>query len=370
MAAQAGAQVLVLERERFPRDKVCGEFLSAEGCSVLARVGIEERIRERGVCSIDSFRITDRRGRAIDAKLPVPALGVSRSLLDTLLLDLARRSGAEVRERWETVAPVVEEGWVTGARIRPVGSGVYGEIVRPSVVVAADGRRSPIARALHLRLCDPTRTGPRSWFGLKVHLAGDPARIEGRVDLHLFDGGYAGLAAVEGGQINLCLLARVAALRECRGSPDELLHERILGNPAARAVLEGATVNGPWQSIGPLRFGARRAASKGVLFVGDAAGTIDPFSGEGMSNALRGAEIALPFVLEAASRGALDPDLARDYRREWARAFSLMTRHARRLSILFAHPRLSDLALATIGHTGGRTLARLVASTRPSTLRG
>jgi flavin-dependent dehydrogenase len=369
MAASAGADVLVLDREAFPRDKVCGEFLSPEGCAVLERLGVLDELLGAGATWMTGCRFSDLAGRTLDAALPdLPgsgraALGVSRRLLDATLLDLARRSGARVRERCEALGPVIEDDRVAAVRVRDVGREIE-ETIGARVVVAADGRRSSLLRALHPEDGDPRHTSVRSWFGLKVHLAGDPSRLAGRVELHLFDGGYAGLGAVENGRINLCLLVRVGALRACGGSPDRLLEERVRSNPVARAVLDGARTCSEWKSVGPLRFGVRRPVADGALLVGDAAGTIDPFSGEGMANALRGAEVALPFALDAAKRGRLDPSLMRAYRSAWLSEFHPVTRRVRWLGHLFAHPRLAGAAIRWLSGAGGRLVPGLVASTR------
>jgi flavin-dependent dehydrogenase len=369
MAADAGARVVLLERDSFPRDKVCGEFLSAEGCQVLRELGLLEPLVASGATTMESARLTHPRGGAIDAPLPeLPgagraALGVSRELLDTALLDHARARGVSVRERVEVTAPVLEGGRVVAVRAREVGATGSGETIPARIVVAADGRRSFLVRALDPRAGDPRRTTRFSWFGLKVHLAGG-SPPHGRVELHLFDGGYAGVAPIEGGRINLCLLVRVGALRACGGSPDRLLRERILENPAARRVLQGATLAGEWKSVGPLRFGVRRRVLGGAFLVGDAAGTVDPFAGEGMANALRGAQLALPVALDAAARGGFDSRLARRYRRDWTRAFLPATRRTRGLGTLFAHPALAGLALRWLSGPGRSLLGILVASTR------
>jgi flavin-dependent dehydrogenase len=241
---------------------------------------------------------------------------------------------------------------------------VYGESLRAPVVVAADGRRSALVRSLHARLGDPMRSSPSSWFGIKAHLHGDPARLGTRVELHLFDGGYAGIGTVENGLLNLCVMVTVRALRASGGSPERLLRQGIVANPAAREILEGVRPVGPWKSVGPLRFGARRAAAGGVFFVGDAAGTIDPFSGEGMGNALRSAEIALPFVLAAVERGGATASLARGYRGEWRRAFAGVIRRVRLLGFVLERPSLAAPALAVLSRFGGPFLPALVSATR------
>ena len=369
MTAHAGIRTLVVERARFPRDKVCGEFLAAEGCRVLERLGILDELVAAGAARLDSCRITHPRGTTLNMALPNlrqngrEALGISRERLDTSLLALAGRRGAEIRQGWEAVQPVLVDGRVRGFRMRQV-AGEAREEIRAKLVVAADGRRSVLVRHLHPHLGDPRRTGPRSWFGLKVHLRSDGRAPDRSIDLHMFDGGYAGLCAVEGGRLNLGLIVTVSALRSCGGSPDRLLAERLLANPQLRSRVGSAVLSGKWKSVGPLRFGARRACASGAMFLGDAAGTVDPFCGEGMANGLCGAELALPFALRAVERGELYDDLAVDYERAWIRMFGRVTRRARRLGQLLERPRLARPVLALLSGIAQPIVPRLVAATR------
>ena len=367
LAAAAGLRVTLIERARFPRDKVCGEFVSPEGRGVLGRLGLLPTLLGAGATSLLACRVTEPRGRRIDLDLPsLPgvgreALGISRARMDSVLLELAASRGVDVRERCEALRPVVEDGAVRGMHVRRVGDTGTGEPLPATLVVGADGRRSVLARALGLR-ADPLRSGRRSWFGLKAHLAG--GTMPPRVELHLFDGGYAGMAPVEEERINFCMLLTVEALRSCGGSADEVLSRRVRGNPAACETLAAAKRCSAWQAIGPLRFGPRRAASHGALFVGDAAGTVDPFSGEGISHALVGAEIAAAHLLRAATRGGLSPRHARDYAADWRRAFGPAVRRSRVLGGLFKRPRVARQALRWIGRVPGDLGSRLVRATR------
>jgi flavin-dependent dehydrogenase len=370
LAAGAGARVVLVERQAFPRDKVCGEFVSVEGRGVLERLGVLESLLEAGATTMDGIRLSTLGGRRLCAPLPdVPgvgreALGISRRVLDATLLERAVRAGAECLERVEAVSPVIEDGRVRGMRLRSVGSAGSEEETHAAVTVAADGRRSVLVRALHPSVGDPVRSGPRSWFGLKSHFEADPARLGRRVELHLFDGGYAGLGNVESGRVNVCVMATVRALRAHGGSPDRLLHERVLRNPAIAEVLARAGRSSPWKSIGPLRFGVRRAAAAGALFVGDAAGTIDPYSGEGIAHALRGAELAAGFVVRAAAEGALSPALGSNYAESWTKSFAPVTRRVRRLGRLLESWWIGEATGGLLAMAGGRLLPSLVAATR------
>ena len=363
MAAEAGAEVTLVERKRFPRDKLCGGFVAATGCGVLQRLGVLERLTESGASPIRACRLTSRDGRVLDVPLPADALGVSRARLDLTLADRARARGADVVHGWEALEPVrTAAGEVEGVVVREVGRDET-RVLRAPVVVAADGRRSRFARLVHDCPGDPARTRPASRFALQAHLSGGTQRVDGRVDLHLIRGGYAGLAPIEGRRLNLCLLIRVRELRAVGGSPDRVLSELVRRNPAADAAIGGSRPAGRWRSVGPLRFGPRRAAGGGVLLVGDAAGTVDPFAGEGISHALVSAELALPWVLRAAEHGRLDPDDARRYAEVWDRRFGAVTRRIRRLGRLLERPAIADRVLLALEYAGGSWPRRIIAST-------
>lgn len=374
LAAGAGLDVTVVERARFPRNKVCGEFVSVEGCGVLARLGLLDRLRDEGARGMDRCLLTDRRGARLEVALPVTeaahaALGFSRARLDAILLDVARTRGARVRERHEAVRPILENGRVAGLVVRRVGEPDRELVLRAPVVAAADGRRSLLLRALHPSLGDPATTHDDSWFGLETRL---PDSIADRraVELHLFDGGYVGVAPVEGGRINVCMLVRVAALRACGGRPERLLRERLARNPAVRESLGRVRDADGWRSVGPLRFAARRPTSHGALFLGDAAGTIDPFCGLGIAHALRAAELALPAVISAVEQGGLPDAVACRYDTAWRESFAGATRRARALGLLLGRDRLASGALALL-RGPGRPLARgLVAATRNPSAHG
>jgi flavin-dependent dehydrogenase len=139
----------------------------------------------------------------------------------------------------------------------------------------------------------------------------------------------------------------------------------MLRNPLLLDRLRDASRCSAWKTIGPLRFNVRRPASHGAIFLGDAAGTIDPFSGEGMSNALRGAELALPFVIDALGSGRLEDAAARAWSSAWRAAFAPVTRRARLIGRIFQHRRPAALAMSLLRLPHGASwLPSLVAATR------
>ena len=371
LAAERGVKTLVLEKARFPRDKVCGEFLSPEGCAVLARLGLLSTLTAKGARPMDACLLADAKGRSVEAPLPdLPlagrtAFGISRAVFDEALLNHAAACGATIRERVTATRPILENGRVAGIASRPMRTDGSDEAIQATLVVAADGRRSMLQRALHPAIGDPLTTSPKSWFGLKAHFPDRTHGLSRRIELYVFDGGYAGLGPVEGGRLDLALIARVGALNACGNSPQRLFEERMLDNPLLKERLANEPACSPWKTIGPLRFNVRTPASHGAIFLGDAAGTIDPFSGEGMSNALRGAEMALPFVLEALASGGLSPEAERAWTSAWRHAFAPVSRRARLIGRIFQHPRPASLAMSLLRLPhGARMLPSLVAATR------
>ena len=361
LAARAGANVTLLEKEKFPRDKVCGEFLSAEGCGVVHRLGMLQTLKSLGAKAMTSCLLADTKGRSITSPLPQSALGISRATLDMLLLAKARAAGVTIHEEMHAVAPIVENDRVTGVTTR---TGTH----KARLVVAADGRRSMMQRALNPDIGDPMTTNPGSWFGFGAHFSDVTRGLGGRIELFVFDGGYAGLGPIEGGRLDLALIARVEALRACANSPQRLFEDRIKGNPLLAQRLDGSQLLSPWRAIGPLKFGVRKPASHGVLFLGDAAGTIDPFSGEGISNALVAAELAVPYVQNALAKGHLTEQSAKAWTSTWRSAFAPVTRRAGMLGQLFRHPRPAAIALRLLQFPPGtRMLPSLVAASRTAT---
>ncbi len=365
LAARAGLRVLVVERERFPRDKVCGGFVSAEGCAVLERLSALSPLVELGARWIDRCGVAVGPQGRLEAPLPDlgggrrAGLGVSRERLDATLLDHARTLGASVLERHLAV-PLERAGRTRAAAVRPVGSDRPAERVEARVVVDASGR----ARAFAPRATGRRRTGDRSWFGFATKLPGGAATLDRCVELHAFDGGYVGLCAIEAQRTTACLLVRVGALRAAGGDPARLFAERVIAEASVRRALGESRPCAPWRAVGPLHWGIGAPADRGILSVGDAAGTIDPLCGEGMSHALRAAEIALPFVVRATERGGVDEEIERAYRAAWSAEFRRPMRRARILGFVLERRSLARIVLAALTSGTAPLVRPLVAWSR------
>ncbi len=290
--AAAGKRVVLLEREKFPREKVCGDCLNPSCWPVLHRLGVEAPVREAAHGKLDAVTFITRRGREISVALPRDAeIAIKRSLFDLILLEHARAAGAEVQED-TTVTSVSRDAdtW---------NLGTANENFRARFLVAADGRNSTIARMLHLL---PRVAKERVALQAHVPL---PQNFGRRVILQWLDGGYSGQAPVNDCELNLCLVGRAHSIDG-------------LKNWAAEKF--SLAPSQTWRTITPLTRPPVAPVHPNLLLIGDAARVVEPLTGEGIFYALRSGELAASTI----SKGT---DFARAhatmyYGRGWVNALS------------------------------------------------
>jgi geranylgeranyl reductase family protein len=314
--AERGVDVLIVDKARFPREKPCAEYLSPGVVDVLCRLGALERIRAADAAWPVGMRIcAGREGFFLSynlsyngASTPRSALGITRPIFDLALLDHARARGARVREGVRVIGATVEAGRVVGVRaVSQSGE----ERLRARVVVAADGVHSAVTRSLAL---DRPVRWPRR-LGLIARYRGS-TRIEQAGEMHVGRGLYCGLAPVGEQLVNVGLVGRLETKPRSE-SVDAFFERRLAEIPGVVEALGGARRITPVRGVGPIARRVRRVAGPGYLLVGDAAGFLDPFTGEGVYRALRGAELAataaelalhhpaaLPLGYESARRAA------------------------------------------------------------------
>jgi len=303
--------VLLLERGRFPRHKVCGEFISPEGVALLASLGLGDLVRRAP--RIAHARIFAETSVA-EATLSPPAAAISRYQLDHALWRRAGEAGADCRE-------LVEARAITGTGPFTVATSAGDFTARAAI--NASGRWSNLRRS---RLSRPQR---EKWVGWKAHFR--EADSPPSVDLYFFAGGYCGVQPLEGGQVNACAMAQAAAAN----SMEQVLalHPRLAERSRA------------WQQVSetvatsPLVFAPPQAEEGGVLFAGDAAGFIDPFVGDGISLALRSGAMAAEALLEVWEGKRPLREGAAIYRGQYERELRPLFRNAGWLRRLVSVPR-------------------------------
>lgn len=341
--ARAGARVRIVDRATFPRDKLCGDTVNPGTLARLHALGLAAGIDERSL-RVEGMRVTGERGVSIEGRYPGGASGraMTRRDLDWLLLQQAIAAGCQFDPGVAVRRAVV--GKEEARTARTVGGVVIGADGRESplaarVTIAADGRHSTIAFGLGLARHPPR---PRRW-AIGAYFDGF---LHGGAfgEMHVRRDHYIGIAPVPGGLTNVCLVKPSFAGDAALGDPVALLKAALARDRLLRDRASGARLIGSPVVLGPLAVDVRDAAIEGLLLAGDAAGFIDPMTGDGLRFATHGAELAAAAALQVLEHGwtGVHDRLAA----ERHRAFAGKWRFNRALRALVASPRGVDAAAA------------------------
>jgi flavin-dependent dehydrogenase len=305
--AREGIRVALADAKQFPRDKPCGEFVGPGCLPLLAELGLLAELLRCGPHPVAGLALHGFGVRAEGRfESAATGLGIRRERLDALLL---RAAAAEPGVQWLPAHRFVallhaRDGRVIGARFADRGR--RDVALRARFVIGADGVHSRVARALAL-------SRPLRWldrFALVTHYAGVAPRA--LAEVHFVERGYFAATNVDGRTFALNLVLDRAALR-ARSGPDDLVADRLRGAPPMAERLAAAERIGRPRGIGPLAFTTRRQVGRGFALVGDAAGYVDPLTGEGIYFALWGARRLAAALLEAIRDPAREAAALRAY---------------------------------------------------------
>lgn len=334
--AQQGRRVVLFESKHYPHHKVCGEFLSPECARYLHDLGLTPALRALCPPVVHSVAIIAPDGTRWETHLRGVGFSLSRYRLDQALAQQSRCLGVDLHEG-ATVTRIdgdLNHGFELEARSAS-GSGSFSA----AAVIVASGKRSSLDRALNRSFL---RT-PQPYTGLKAHFRGAP--LPGRVDLYTFPGGYCGLGEVENGLTNVCLLVRTEVIQRV-GGVEGVVEWMQAQNPGLKRWFKTAEpVSERWLSISQVPFLPKPAVEGDILIAGDAAGLIAPLTGDGMSMALRGGQMAARYVQRWQADELNAGDLPRLYAAEWKRTFDRRLWLGRRLQACLFQPRLLSLGL-------------------------
>jgi flavin-dependent dehydrogenase len=269
LCALAGLRTLVLEKGRFPREKVCGDCVNPGCWPVFERLGVVEAVLAAPHARVGRVNIVGAEGRAVGFPLVDGEIAISRRILDDILLRRSAEAGAEVCQ--ETMIRGVSRGGDGVWRIE-AGSRLFAA----RRLVAADGRNSTVAR-----LQGAAPAARRDRVGLQAHVA-NASGVERGIALHLLAEGYCGVAPLAGGLTNFCMVAAPARIEALKGA----VRERF-----------GIAATQQWRTIAPLERAPVGPLRDGILYVGDAARVVEPFTGEGIYYALQSGRLAAGHII-------------------------------------------------------------------------
>ena len=358
--ARAGWSVALIEKQSFPRRKVCGECIAASNWPLLQALGVADAVDALAGPALREVTLLRGDG-TVTAALPAAAhdrfpwgRALGRETLDTLLLAQARSAGATIMQPC-TVQAILGTAGAWHCEVRSIESPNVLRL-RARVVIDAHGSWEDLPSDR------PRRQLARSaadLFAFKANFSGSTLP-EGQISVLALDGGYGGMVVGDQGITTVACCIRRDRLHELRGSApgksagdavEAWLQRECAG--VSRA-LHGARRDGPWLSSGPLEPGVRLDGREGIFRVGNAAGEIHPILGEGISMALQSAALLCSHLLgqraAAVPEAAVQAEMQRAYVAAWRRAFSPRLR----LAAVFAH-----LAMRPFGAAGLMTLVRV-----------
>jgi len=335
--ASQGWDVLLVERDRFPRHKVCGEFLSPEVQRSLQALGLYRDMAALAPAPIQQALIVSQTGQSVELPLPGCAWGLSRYALDQALATAAEQRGARL---WTGVT--VREYERTGhGYVVQVRAGEKTVEVQTRALIAACGRHSQAALPPKAR----TLERHQQFVGVKCHYAA--VNMPAQIELFLFPGGYGGINPVEQDRVNVCLLVSYPAFAQAGKRVEKMLAAAAYANPAlGQRLAAGHALPETAVSVAPVDPYRPAVPWNGVACVGDSAVMIPPLCGDGMAMAVRSAELCAPLA-HAFLQGSLSLSTWADsYCKIWHAEFDQRLRLGRFLQKVFNVSLLADLSIS------------------------
>jgi flavin-dependent dehydrogenase len=350
LLGRSGCSVLAVDRATFPRDKACSEYMSPETVRILSRLGVVDALEAGGAVPLEGLKITASRtaahGRfALTTTRPFrpTGLSISRRILDHQLVMAARAAGAAVAEETFLEELLYDRGAISGAVLRDRAGRRHS--VQARLTIGADGLRSVVARRIGHR----THSSPRR-LAFVAHISG--VREMGlSAELHFSRAGYVGLNPIGQGSTNVALVVPAGVVAPARGGLEQFFFAKLREFPDVHRRVASGNLVRPVLATGPFAAWSGRVIAPGALLVGDAADFFDPFTGDGIYSALRGAELVAETMLPALgdSGFARIGDALMEYRRMRRQTFAGKWVFERLIGWSMHFPRLFERGIARIG---------------------
>lgn len=328
-----GFPVKLFEKEEYPHHKVCGEYLSNEIIPYLNSLGI--KLDSLSPVEINKLVYSTPSGKAINARLPLGGIGISRYALDNYLFNLAKSNGVEVLQE-EVLSVSFEKD------IHKITTSTNTYLA--TLVLGAYGKRSILDKRLQREFIDK-KTG---WLAVKAHYIYNDYPND-TVSLHNFHGGYCGLSKTETGAVNVCYLTTYKSFKKFKDPT--IFRKEVLGeNKYLQKFFEKAEPGFEKDiAIAQISFDKKTRIEDHVIMLGDAAALIHPLCGNGMAMAIHSAKIASEKIEQYFKNGNLNRALLeKEYTATWNRHFKSRLKTGRILQKILLNPSLAEASQHTV----------------------
>lgn len=305
-----GRSVMLIEKNTYPKHKVCGEYVSNEVLPYLKTLGIDPLAA--GAKEIDRFQFTGLSGDALEITLPLGGFGISRYALDLLLYEKAISLGL-----------IFENATVTDITfgVDEFEVSIIDKSYRTPFVLGAYGKRS----GLDITLSRKFVTTKSPWLGVKAHYKGDfPNDL---VALHNFSGGYCGLSKVETDAINVCYLADFKSFKKFKDLDTYRIEVLEKNSHLKQFFAKAEPIFEKPLTISQISFQNKSAVENHILMIGDSAGLIHPLCGNGMAMAIHSAKIASECLINHLKFPIKREILEKEYTEQWKSNFDTRMRN-------------------------------------------
>ena len=328
--AKFGKKVLLIEKNKYPKHKVCGEYISNEVLPYLDFLGINPF--DFGAVKIKNFQLSTTKSKLISAKLPLGGFGISRHQLDFILLEKAQENGVKILQ--DSVVNIAFSEDIFSIETKE------NQNFTSKVAIGAFGKRS----LLDVKMERAFVQKKAPYLGVKIHVKGDFP--EDFVALHNFKGGYCGVSKVENNAINLCYITNFSSFKKYKNIED-FQEEVVFKNKFLKEIFQNseAIFENPL-TISQVSFETKKPVENHVLMCGDSAGMIHPLCGNGMSMAIQSAQLSSLLILNYLN-GVLNSreELEKQYIRQWNKKFRFRLKAGHFIAMLFRKNKVAAILL-------------------------
>ncbi len=328
--SKLGKKVLLIEKNEYPKHKVCGEYISNEVLPYLDFLEVNPFYF--GAVKIKNFQLSTTKNNIISAKLPLGGFGISRYTLDLALAEKAKENGVTILQDTVLDVTFIKDFFQVETK--------QNSIYTSKIAIGAFGKRSLLDVKMERNFIQ--KKSP--YLGVKIHVKGNFK--EDLVALHNFKGGYCGVSKVENNAINLCYITNYATFKQYKNIED-FQEQVVFKNRFLKEIFQNseAVFKKPL-SISQISFETKKPVENHVIMCGDSAGMIHPLCGNGMSMAIQSAQLASKLILNYFN-GEIETrkELEKQYIRQWNRKFSLRLKAGHFIAMLFRKDTIASVLL-------------------------